>query len=451
MDHRRQSEAGQAFVIMTLAIVGLLVAVGLALDGGTLYLQRRRMQNAADAAAREGARQLYRWQVRAAYADDSSGEQALLSAVHEMAEANGVRDTDGVPGNPVNDNVTAYYVDSQGVQLSDIPIGESGSLDACINQKCAPEGSGRCCGVQAEVHTEFDTALIRLAGPSSAPVEAAAAGVFIISDGLGGLGDSALFALGTGCGEEQLTLRGDDPRVIGTAHSNDGANIPNDRPHLDRLVYVDAGDVIISGDNPMIDEEVDLEYPVDPNLPFTTTFYADYTSKNGTPHSGGWTIGSDQAGIHSVDGDLVVQGDNVDLSGLYYVEGEVTVQGDGCTLIETTIVATGKIDIRTDDVPYSPWPHPATHPWGIALYSEYDAADKCSDSDPGIVLHGNNPNREGIFFAPRSRVTLDAQTGHVRGAFIGWSISIDGDAWTIEKWRPSGGAVGELERVALVR
>jgi hypothetical protein len=349
----------------------------------------------------------------------------------------------------VNDNIIAYYVDSEGVQLSNTPIGQGGSLDDCVDKKCAPQGSGRCCGVRVEVQTEFDTALIGLVGAGSAPVEAAAAAKYAISDGLEGLGDSALYALGSGCCEDQLTLRGDDVQVIGTVHSNHGVWIPNDRPDIDRLEYVNTGGCVsITGDDPRIDETENLEDPVDPNLPYTTKYYSEYVLTNGHhSHSGGWTISSDQTGLHYIDGDMVVQGDNIDLSGLYYVDGNVTVKGDNATLIETTIVATGWIDIQSDDVPYSPWPHS----WGIALYSEYDPADKCSDSDPGIVLHGNNPNREGIFYAPRSRITLDAQTGYIKGTFIGWSISIDGDGWTIEKWRPAWGAVGELEGIVLVR
>jgi hypothetical protein len=451
-DERGPSEAGQALVVLTVAMVGLLVVVGLALDGGTAYLERRRMQNAADAGSREGARQLYIWQVRAAYPDDSSGEQALLSAVHAAAEANGVHDTDGAPGNAVNDNIIAYYVDSEGVPLSNTLIGESGSLNECLNNRCRPEGSGRCCGVQAEVNTEFDTGLISLTGPISAPVEAAAAGVFVMSDGFGGLGNSALFALGTGCGPDQMTLRGDRLRVIGTVHSNDGVRIPNDRPHIDRLAYVDAGDVIISGNNPQIDVEEDLDFPVDPNLPFTTTYYARYSLLNGTYHSGDWAISSNQTGVHHIDGDFTVSGDDIDMSGLYYVKGNVLIGGDRNTLLGTTIVATGTIRITTDRMPYSPWNHPASHSWGIVLYSDHDAVDKCSDSgDVGIYVKGDNPNREGVFYAPRSRIVLDAQAGAFTGAFIGWSVSVDGNAWSIEAWRPAGGAVGFLERITLVR
>ncbi|MBI3536825.1 MAG: Tad domain-containing protein, partial [Chloroflexi bacterium] len=53
-----QREQGQAIVIIALALVGLIAFAGLVFDGGNAYLQRRRMQNAADAGAFAGARKL---------------------------------------------------------------------------------------------------------------------------------------------------------------------------------------------------------------------------------------------------------------------------------------------------------------------------------------------------------------------------------------------------------
>jgi hypothetical protein len=53
--HRR-SEAGQVLILVSLAMLGLVATLGLVLDGGNIYLQRRRMQNAADAGALAGAR-----------------------------------------------------------------------------------------------------------------------------------------------------------------------------------------------------------------------------------------------------------------------------------------------------------------------------------------------------------------------------------------------------------
>jgi len=51
----RSSERGQAAVLLALAFVILLASVGLAIDGGIVYTERRRAQNAADAAAMAGA------------------------------------------------------------------------------------------------------------------------------------------------------------------------------------------------------------------------------------------------------------------------------------------------------------------------------------------------------------------------------------------------------------
>jgi Putative Flp pilus-assembly TadE/G-like len=57
MNHpgRRRAESGQAMVLLALSIVALLGFAGLAIDGGILYTERRRAQNAADAAAMAGA------------------------------------------------------------------------------------------------------------------------------------------------------------------------------------------------------------------------------------------------------------------------------------------------------------------------------------------------------------------------------------------------------------
>lgn len=52
-------ESGQALVLIALAIAALLLGIGLALDTGQLFVARRAMQTAADAAAWAGATVLY--------------------------------------------------------------------------------------------------------------------------------------------------------------------------------------------------------------------------------------------------------------------------------------------------------------------------------------------------------------------------------------------------------
>lgn len=55
----RDDERGQAIVLLAIVMAGLLMMVGLAIDAGKLYVARRTMQEAADAAAYGGAVVIY--------------------------------------------------------------------------------------------------------------------------------------------------------------------------------------------------------------------------------------------------------------------------------------------------------------------------------------------------------------------------------------------------------
>lgn len=100
MERPSRAEAGQTLVIFVFAIIGLLAMVGLAVDGGTVLLERRRMQNAADAAALAGGRQLAQLMC-----DDTisaaDGDQYILAEMRKYARKNGVRD-------PSSDAVAEY-------------------------------------------------------------------------------------------------------------------------------------------------------------------------------------------------------------------------------------------------------------------------------------------------------------------------------------------------------
>ncbi len=77
----RHQQRGQTLVIVALMAVTLVAVLALAIDGGNIYSQRRRMQNAADAGALAGARAL-------AADQGTTGAQA---AVDQFAAANGAQ------------------------------------------------------------------------------------------------------------------------------------------------------------------------------------------------------------------------------------------------------------------------------------------------------------------------------------------------------------------------
>ncbi len=56
--HPGKKESGQVLILVALLLVGLIAVLALSLDGGSIYLQRRAMQNAADAGVMAAARVL---------------------------------------------------------------------------------------------------------------------------------------------------------------------------------------------------------------------------------------------------------------------------------------------------------------------------------------------------------------------------------------------------------
>ena len=120
----REKTEGQALVLMAFALVALAAMVGLAIDGGRLYSQRRQTQNAADAAAMAGTRELA---VVIAHCGegDAAADLAVRQAIVEMARLNGVEH--GTP----NGHIEAQYVNADEQALGwvgagSIPNGATG-------------------------------------------------------------------------------------------------------------------------------------------------------------------------------------------------------------------------------------------------------------------------------------------------------------------------------------
>lgn len=146
MKHRgRNTERGQTAVLVALLMVGLLVGTGLAIDGGTAFLERRRMQNAADAAAMGGARDLVMSRIDEEGVDDA----AIRETVDHYAEVNGVED-------PQN-KVVAHYVDENSGVLA--PVGD-GSIPPAAT------------GISATVRIERAARFMQVIGLDTVPAQA---------------------------------------------------------------------------------------------------------------------------------------------------------------------------------------------------------------------------------------------------------------------------------------
>lgn len=151
-----RAEQGQSLIIIAAVIVGLISLMGLAIDGGNLFMQRRRAQSASDAASLAGTRLLAE-AILTCNADPDGSDTVIAREVNRFAESNGVSDTNGVAGDESNGNVIANYVDSDGVVLGQVG---GGTL---------PAGSS---GIQVDVKDDHKTYFISVVGIDTASVSA---------------------------------------------------------------------------------------------------------------------------------------------------------------------------------------------------------------------------------------------------------------------------------------
>ncbi len=124
----QQTERGQALVIMAIGLIVLLIVVGLVVDGGTIFMERRHAQNAADAAALSGTRML----ARAVCSQDGADDAAILDAIRQIVTSNQVNIEEGS-----DSNVNAQYVDHTSAAVGtvgsgSIPVGSTG-ISATVN------------------------------------------------------------------------------------------------------------------------------------------------------------------------------------------------------------------------------------------------------------------------------------------------------------------------------
>ena len=107
----KNSEKGQALVLIALAAVGLFAFTALAVDGGRVFSDRRHAQNAADTAALAAALA----KIRAEPPNDlAAAKAAAIDAAIERAESNGyANDADSI--------VEVHFCDETGVVCDGMP------------------------------------------------------------------------------------------------------------------------------------------------------------------------------------------------------------------------------------------------------------------------------------------------------------------------------------------
>jgi Flp pilus assembly protein TadG len=120
----RRDEAGQSLVLVALAMTAVVGMLAVALDGGYAYLERRRMQNAADAAVYGGVKVL-----GSRVNNSAAVEMTIIKEINRYAEMNGTPDSNGIAADQYNSNVQAYFLDANNQPFGS-QIGLNGSVPA---------------------------------------------------------------------------------------------------------------------------------------------------------------------------------------------------------------------------------------------------------------------------------------------------------------------------------
>lgn len=161
---KKAQQGGQSLIIVAVSMIVLLIFASIAVDMTSAYAQRRTDQNAADAAALAGLRELSRQLNLYGHTIGLYGsETTIRQAMNEFAELNGAPDSDGIAGNAINTHVTGYYLGADGNRVSELPIGSTNIVHPNAR------------GIEALIQTTAPSFFSGIVGLDGIPVDAEAA------------------------------------------------------------------------------------------------------------------------------------------------------------------------------------------------------------------------------------------------------------------------------------
>jgi hypothetical protein len=373
------NERGQAIIVLAFMMIALLAFAALAIDGGNAYVERRRAQNAADAAALAGARQIWLQQSNP-LGPLGSSSTTLLEVINQAAQSNGISAGPDLRHNP---NVVAYYTKNfDGTEINPNQIGLSG----------IPSG---VTGVRVQATRRFSTFVGGFLNQS--PVASARATAVIIPPS--GCGDWAIYVMGTHtCSPTDAEISGGGQGIIineGGVYSNGSLKCDTTKstivaPNVWRYngqLSGDLGQQCVDGQNGNTVEHL----PADPPDAWN---FNDFLP-------GGPVASALGGNYHYITGDLTSfpNGD-----GLYFVEGNVSIPPH--TIQRVTVVASGEIqgsgssDLR-------------------AYYSGLLFFSNASSTSVGAVrLTGSEVVWQGQIYAPNGSVDMHAAKNLTMGGSI---------------------------------
>jgi hypothetical protein len=362
------SERGQVLVVSLGAMIVLLVMLGLAIDGGRGYWERRQAQNAAEHAALAAA-----WEVcENPSAPDPAGKARLAA-------------TD----NGFTDDGTTTWVTPTATNPS------TGEWEVVVRR---------------ELRTTFAALIgfetIGAAGRAVADCQSTSGEGF------------AIFAGGTTCddtGKWLVEIAGSTNTITGAVHSNVNLKVGGSDNVFDGSVtYVTIEDHHVSSqfppDNP--DQTGNQGWPALTQV-FTLDRYRTMAQASSTDDLFYFTT--------------EVKSEDIDADGLYYSTEKIDI-GDGHQDWDVTLVSEKGIIIGGSDNRYDPYIDNLLAFSGMdAAAGQSDLKKRCDE--PGVKVSGDNNDWSGFLYAPESQIDMSgSNTSTLIGSMIGWSVKVSGSS-----------------------
>jgi len=368
----QRKEAGQTLVIIAVAMVGLVAMLALAIDGGNMYLERRHVQNAADAAALAAARAIGK-----GWNDDS-----VQMIINEYAVIrNGA------------DAASGTYLPSQE------PVGGG----------YVPEDSN---GVRVHATKTVSTFFAGMLGLQQATVAANAAAQYEVQQQ--GCGGYAIWAHGNTC-KVEMDWSGGGGLIDGNVHSN--------------------GSVKVSGTGKMVTGICEYVTSVQDNTSDITYVQTAYNAEWPIRwYIEDYRPGGDAALLAQAEGKYfehicdtwkISSSEHTIAEGLHYCHGNVDISGNQ-QLGHVTIVAEGEIKLSGSDCTYEAYMD------GLLFFSNkvLPPETMCNNSVIDMTVQGGTYT--GFFYAPNGAIKYASSDQNVvDGGLICWAADISGNGFTI--------------------
>ncbi len=417
---RHHGEEGQVIILFALAMVGIVAVVAAALDGGMLYWNQRKAQNAADAAVMAGTTMLVAQVQSGSYLCGVTSDRPILDQVQAYAGINDVPDATNA------NNVVAYYMvkDEEGNRIdlynpaTGLPwqVGETGAVP------CAPVA-----GLHVKVSYPQRTFLAGIIGIAQTR---ASVNAYAIWDYRNWCTDFAVFGMSTSRDKGVVSVIGSGTTITnGGIHSNGGIHIGGGGGGI----YLESGrpvefdtngdsqigyDKIVGGPDP---DAADRGITTTDGYPLPDDF--SYRFSDFAPGGFIWNE-VDESQRYYYTGSIRsrdVKNDDGSLrDGLYVVDGDIDLNnlgnlGAGDRPWRVTLVARG-------DIKVSGGINQLVFVRGVFIYTESD-----NTANGAVNLSGSDNSWSGLIVAPNGLVSMSAASNSdLAGMIVSQQINISG-------------------------